>query len=268
LKFAYPPRTELVEQDRKDEKNILGTSLEFSSQLSKEAIVDFYRNLFISQGFKEDKEIASLPDLALVNEKDIMFIFTKGALTTVVLNVYYRDEKKELNYYVLNSVEVKYLLDLSSQNLGKPQKLKGVPVNFQTKELYPSKEEPQGKEATYMYLASSKLRDSIDFYKKQMPFFGWKLIDEEPREGRFNLLTATSRTKDLAQVSQSPEKLFPGADVNVEGITLTFQKQNKQCVVIINQLKDSAEVLRQNKIVNPDYSKKQGDILISVFYDK
>ena len=64
------------------------------------------------------------------------------------------------------------------------------------------------------------------------------------------------------------EGLLDAEFVTVEGETLIFKKQNKECKIVINKLKDSAEVLKQNKVVNPEYSKKQGDVLINVFYDK
>jgi len=282
--FFYPPRTKLVERESKKYGGLVDTTFDFSSQLSKEEIVDFYRNLFVSQGLKEDKEITKSKYLAPFNKDNTMFVFNNGLLKMVTLVIYHHDEDKDINYYILNDAEFKYVLDLSSDNSKKPKKLKDVPVDFKTKEIYPREEETQGKQVSHMYLASNTLEDSINFYQNQMPSFGWKLVDKKSHQGSYNLMVITSKNKDysiaempkkakellsdIGLTPRAPEELYPGMDVVVEGETLIFKKQNKECKIVINQLKDTAEVLKQKKIVNPEYSKEQGDILISVFYDR
>ena len=265
LRFVHPPRTELVSEKTWDKESSLSKYYKFSSQLSKEEIRDFYRDLFFAQGFKENKEITGSEYLKDYNKDGKMLAFSKGLMETVIITIYYYNEEKELTSYMLSDTKIKYVFDLSAESLKEPQTIKDMPVNSKVKQIGPSGKDSENKQVSYFYLGAGKVKDHIDFYQKQMPSFGWRLVSDQPRQGRYNFFAAMST--DSSQLPKPAEDLFPGVNVNVEGVTLTFKKQDKQCAIAINQLKDSAEVLKQNKVVNPDFSKRQGDIVISLFCD-
>jgi len=257
----YPPRTELVEEKGRSEKEVFFSKRrKFRSKLTPDEIVNFYRNLFTSRGFKERKDMS---------KKDNIFIFAKSSLETAALVIYDYKETEGITLYFLKESESKYVMPFINATFTKPKRLDFLPIYPKAKQYALDESNPRKKGVTYLALGQSD--EAIDFYLKEMPKLGWRLIKNEPYRGSHNIGDLATRGISLPKdLPMNPKTSFSGVDVNVDGANLIFKQEgrvgDKSCVVNIIRFNDPPGVLKQRRIANPDILKKQGRVIISIYY--
>ncbi|MBU2103204.1 MAG: hypothetical protein ABH865_01350 [Candidatus Omnitrophota bacterium] len=299
LEPEVPYGTELIGQKTVNNEIAIITHRRYSSRLSSEEIISFYRDFFLSQGFKEKKVVDVNPrknNYTIPGQLNLITTFTRGNLKTVFLNIYYYSEAKDTTYYLLNETAMKYAITLGRTSPAQPQKLSFVPVVKDATQLWPL----QKAIPTHLgvsYLVKGNVDSIISFYQREMAGFQWQLVGTYPREGKHNLYNALSAGLDLREslkripkkvlgdiditiegndlvyvvggkrYSMDAQDIFPGVEATVKGVTLIFEKaQNKKCIININQFQDPSEYLREEKIIDPTYLEKYGNILINVEY--
>ncbi|MDD5195689.1 MAG: hypothetical protein PHQ96_08480 [Candidatus Omnitrophica bacterium] len=293
-----PYSTELIKKDVAGDDTCAITRYKYSSKLSKEEIVAFYRDFFSSQGLKEQKivDLAPKRNEGFPGKLDITLVFAKGSLETYIIGIYYYDEKEDTTFYSLNETRMKYALTLSERFIAKPQKLAFMPVYKEATQSSPH-QKAVAKRQSISYLIKGDVSDVINFYLNEMPAYKWQLTASYPRQGRQNVYKALSTGIDLREsLARTPKEIFgntkvrvegnslvyeasgkkysidtenimPGVEATIEGATLIFEKDNnKKCIININQFQDSPEELQEEKIINPIVLEKYGNILLSVEY--
>jgi len=264
-----PSQTELIYKKTETTKNIEGTYYKYLSELSQNEIVQFYRNIFVSEeGLKEE----GLKDTG--NKVTLNFLYGDGAIKRVVLAVFKSYPKNygpdlggKVSYY-LSVFENNDLLGLSIFKPAKPKSLDFAPV-YQGAEQFCFYDQPsRWKVATY--LVNGGIGDVAAFYRRGMQGFKWELVSEQSYEGQFNLFDALVLGDTNSKEKIKGEEKWPGIDLNIKKVVLTFKQENRQeeCVIHIIQFNDSPETLKE-KHINPGPFEKYGNIFINlIMYNK
>jgi hypothetical protein len=247
---SFPYHTEMLDKKiTRDEDYIIGY-YHFRSQLSKEEIIKYYRDYFSALGFTEE----------ILPKKDHMFYFKNGIMNSALLNVYYTD-KENRTFYLLDTLKLKYVISASDFKCQNPQKLDLIPINYNyTQAIFA--ERNQDKKAV-QYLTFESVESVANFYLKNMPFFGWSLVNQENFEGNSNFMEASGKGYDEQKVKEYLDD-FPGLNTNVKVIGLSFKSKSSHCAINITQFLDSANQLKKSRIINPEVLAKYGDVLITV----
>ncbi len=264
FKPPQPPAVTLVEENLEKVQGIIIKKYKYHSELSREELIDFYRSNLSAEGFKEIEDWSGQPA-----EEQLSFQFNRGRLTSVlvvILEPYssaFKDDAGKIPYTVFVE-EQSDLLHLSFYKFSRPQRLKELPAYGKAWQFL-NQELPGGN--TVAYLASGEVGDVIKFYQEQMPSFQWEFKNSYSRKGVINLhqasIQGTSSEKIYQDLGISEDDFFPGIDLNLEGATLVFKKGEKNCYIIINKFKDSAQALAQKRI-DPEPLKKYGNIFINI----
>ena len=255
--ISYPLRTQLVDQQKDDSvRQFLGKSYQFKSELEVEEIIQFYRELMSSKGFDE---------IAFDQNQYGVYTFTRGIITRLVLKL--RSTKSGSEYDV-DVYEAKDVLFLSWVKFRLPQHVSFLPKLSALNEFAFDNNSVPGR-AGISYLTKAKADKVIDFYLTQMPKLGWVAKDNLSWDGTHNLMEALSTGHpEYNRFVMKPSKRTPGLNVNVEGATLSFERNGEKCVMIINQFKDNDDELRKNRL-NPAIFNRYGRTMICVeYYEK
>jgi len=255
--ISYPLRTQLVDQ-QKDESvsQFFGKSYRFKSELEAEEVLQFYRELMLSKGFDE---------IAFDENRYGVYTFTRGIITRLVLKL--RSTKTGSEYDV-DVYEAKDVLFLSWVKFRLPQRVSFLPKLSGLNEFAFDNKSVPGR-AGISYLTKAKADKVTDFYLTQMPKLGWVVKDNLSWDGTHNLMEALSTGHpEYNRFVMKPSKRTPGLNVNVQGATLSFERNGEKCVMIINEFKDPSDELKKKRL-NPDIFSKYGSTMICVeYYEK
>ncbi len=281
LDYPIPYNTSLIDKTINRTKTGDIYLLEYNSTLSKENILDFYRDNLAKENIKEINynKNKNLPEET--------FIF-EGTLRRIVIFFVASYNDQATDYYVLVH-ENSYLPNPEAgqnvckscleglknktiklfENISFPHKIDFMPLYPDTKEVeyvnWPIANPPM---ISIGYLTKSDSAQVIEFYLENMPKFGWELIDRQPRDGMYE---ASDWVKIVAPETYCahhpcanilPEPIPP---LKLRGETLTFEREDQRCIVTIHTFDD---IVAKSKGTIYDLSvvEENGNTAIGVAY--
>jgi len=261
--LPYPSNTQTIDSKANTIKPLLITSYSYSSELSPEEIINFYRELFISKdGWHEENFKKSGKRFT------VEFIKGKGLVDRAVLYIrgYFQENEENLPRkisYDLTIFKNQDVLGLSIAKFEAPKVLNYAPIYQGSKQIGYFDKLAQWK--VVGYLAKGEVSEIAAFYSKEMPKFQWQLVSENPYEGRYNILDIFAMGHQNHGVKLTGEETLPGVSPNIKATVLTFKQEAKrqECVINIIQFIDSPEVLRQERIA-PEPFEKYGNVWIQL----
>lgn len=264
-----PSQTELVSKKDETTKTIHGVYYKYLSELSSEEIIQFYRNIFTFEEGVTEKEQRKSGKRTTLN-----FVYGDGTIMRAVLTVFekypndYGEEVRGRSAYYLSIFENQDVLGLSAFKPEPPKKLNFAPVYQAAEQFCFFDKLPHWKVATY--LAKADAEEIAVFYRKEMLGFKWQFVSAHPYEGQFNLLDAFTMGDANSKDKIKGEEKWPGIDLNLKKIVLTFTNdaKNQECVIHIIQFNDPPEVLKE-KHIDPLPLEKYGNTFINlIVYNK
>lgn len=261
-----------AEQVKKDVKMIAGAEFDFTYYTSSQdasAIKGFYRSRLTNLGWKENthlKDLKQTPDLQidppLINTLEQNLLFEKDG-STLIINFmpegFSKDNKTRFTVSKGNldiNAELPEDTDFVPVLLAKPKK-DVFPV-YPGAALISLSEPPKTIMATYF------TKDNIDavaeFYKTQMPNYGWSLAEEKAPE-KINI--SDGGRNDIAKLCPSCAQ---NAMVSPEAIEawmgqLFFSNQKgDSCDVVLSQVvpgKEMPDTFKINTTVLVNYAEKK-----------
>lgn len=263
LEVLHPAGSELLKKKIEDTKTYVTADYRYKGKLSQEELQEFYREIFLSEGLKENS--SSWDEYNKGNVKT--FIFERGVITAITLGMFTSSVNQDETIYSVHIFETKDLLFLATLKFELPKALKFMPTYLNAKQFAYT---PLNDTMGVSYLVPGDVKDLIEFYLKEMPKRGWNLTGRKDREGRYNLFVALTMGLPgvpllKEKLNKTPEDLAPGVDVEVEGSTLSFDRGQERCVMVINKFLDPPELLKAMRI-DPAAFEKHGRILFSVEY--
>lgn len=252
-----PANTILTNQKINSGEKIINSTYYYSSTLSRDTIIEFYKEMFIRQGMYE-----------LPNFGDT-FLFQKIPLRTASLN-FTASVNKEKTEFFINTIEMKKLPVLPANDFKSPQTLDFMPIYpNSTQFLYyaPSTSSFIG----IGYLTSSSPEEAKSLYLEQMPGFGWKLTNEDPHSGTYNFSEWLRFVDPYTQMlsyhnfAANFSEIVP--PLKLRGSTLQFTQGNKKCTVAIYKFEDMLEKAKVTKTVwDVSAFEQYGETIIEVYY--
>ncbi|UCC95652.1 MAG: hypothetical protein JSW40_02605 [Candidatus Omnitrophota bacterium] len=268
LDFVQPPGTELINREIKPlEGKSEMTTYKYRSELSRQQVLYFYRDVLSQEGFREVKDASGAP----VHERKA-FNFTRGFISRALITpfeAYELLEDRRLTYYV-KMYENRDILKLSGYTFTKPKRPKFIPVSPGAVQGVKTVEGKTLDTPYTIYLKKGDVDETIEFYVDSMRLYDWALLSNELFEGRYNFgdvfMQSARNKKRVAESGLAGikmEELYPGIEVDVKGAELSYEKGNDICYVTIVEFRDPLETLRQMRFYVEPF-RKYGNIYINV----
>lgn len=252
---SLPSCTELISQKKQDTKQAAVTMYEYSSCLSKEEIIKFYKESFLSLQMNEIKN----------SLQHGIFIFERYPFQSKELNFKSAQENGK-TFYSLTEYFYRNLSIVPSTTFTTPQKLDFMPTFPDAWQfIYSTYWSPM---IGVWYLSGSEPEQVCDFYLKNMPSFGWQLADSVSKQGSYNFyqwfqfVDPFSKALPTLQARNYEEFITPLA---IRGKTLTFRQGEKNCTIAIYKFDDIVEKAK-GTIWDASAFEQYGSTMISVFY--
>jgi len=275
LDLSKPFGTELVNKTEDKENKLV--IYEYQSKLSKEQIIKFYHSVFKNEKFEEKNTKYD------ISEKNTFFFVNELKQKNITLTfMLFSEEQGKITRYALIMGDEFPLADAKDkyprasaetfisaifQNISDPRKLDFMPVYPNSKQFeYLVWENPPS--ISIAYLANDDADLVQNFMITNMPSFGWKLTDREPHIGRYAFSEWVAMVAPYSNFcTKCYEYNIPL--LKIKGITLTFQKESKKCIVTIHTFDDAVE-LSKSTTYDLTAMEDYGSTVIGIvyFYDK
>ncbi len=246
-----PLQTELLEKEEFTTQGSEVVLLRCCSKLSYDEILSFYRKRFLAQGLKE----FSLEGI---------FIFSRGPFITKTL--YFLSEEDNQLCYKLEERYAKRISVLPIADFSSPRQLDFMPTFLEATEfVYSTYFAPM---TGVWYLSFKDAEEVANFYLKNMPDFGWKLLGDSPRQGVYSfsewfvLIDPFSKVLPRLEEEGYPEYVPP---LKVRGRTLSFTKDKESCTITIYKFEDILEKA-EGTVWDVSALATYGTTVIGVFY--
>lgn len=269
IRPVKPYSTELISKDEKKREKDLSVLYNYTSQLDKEDILDFYREIFLSEGLEETS----------VSES----VFTFKSLYKYVAIIFVPSLKgKKIDYYLaIIAMNKKAIQEFESNKaysgrskfsptirVTQPKKINFMPVFPRAKQLeYVNWEKARPPLISIGYLSRRSSAEVIGFYLNKMPSFGWTLTKREPHDGTYSVSEWLPKIAPVSSFCTSCEGSLP-AEVpllKIKGETLTFAKGNKKCILTVHTFADIVK-LSVGTVYDLSVVRKNGNTVIGVVY--
>ncbi|UCC95650.1 MAG: hypothetical protein JSW40_02595 [Candidatus Omnitrophota bacterium] len=251
---SLPRSTELIDQSTETRDYSVTNTYEYRSRLSKEEIVGFYKNLFISRGMKEMSKGRSARAIAF-----------RGPLKIEIISFLPSPEEKGTLFRRVTQA-ITRLPIIPGTGFTAPKKLDFMPVYpGATQFIYNPYNVPM---VGIGYLTKSSTQKVSDFYLNNMSSFGWTLEDKESHQGRYKFyewLKIVDPFTDAAPRLKIMEygKIIP--PLKVRGTTLLFTQGEKSCTITIYKF-DDIVAKAKGRVWDATPIEKYGDTLICVYH--
>lgn len=280
-----PYSTDLMSEISRDTDLGVVSLRKYSSSLSEDRILDFYRDFSSKKGLEE----IYAEDKALQSESDDRFEFAGRHSRIVIIFVPSLNDKVE--YYVSmydrsNAYEINKNKSSNRQkgkkalNNGKrivffkditdPRKVDFMPLYHDVMQLEHVDWKSVGKSMISIgYLTPKKAEDVIKFYIANMPSFGWTLVKRETHYSKYYKSSEwLPMVAPFTYCAYNPcEQFLPQKipPLSVRGETLTFKNREEKCVVTVHTFDD---IVRKSKRTVYDLSmvEKYGSTAIGIAY--
>jgi hypothetical protein len=302
--YAFWGRDRLPEpfsttMERKEERDVIdfvGTDYYYTSGLSKQSLLDFYRKKFSQQGYNEfnkddrgdDKSTFIFKDAKDNNRINVLMFFgkTDDDKTEYVLEIgrskeYSVDdvlrkappEVAEKARALIEQYKIEQVTKVHNAylfgDMKKPQQVDFMPL-FPGAMQFKQSEHKDGRTlvTSYGYLSQADADEVVDFYVRNMAQRGWVLKDRENNSGRYNV-------EQWISLVAPDTKFNPGCGIvsipvpllKLHGSTLTFTSVNKKCLLTVYTFDDAVE-LSHSHPYNLDAMERHGSTVIGVIYTK
>ena len=263
-----PYSTELISKNEKKREKGSSVVYNYSSQLDKEDILDFYREIFLSDGLEE------------TSVSESVFIFKspyKHAAITFVPSL----KGKKVDYYLaIAAVNEKTIQEFERNKAYSNRSKFSPPIRVtQAKRINFMPVFPRAKQLEYVnwekarpplisigYLSHRGSAEVIGFYLSKMPSFGWTLAKREPHDGAYSTSEWIPMVAPASAFCTScdilPAEVPP---LKIKGETLTFTKGNKKCILTVHTFVDIVK-LSVGTVYDLSVVRQNGNTVISVVY--
>jgi hypothetical protein len=281
LDYLKPNNTNLVDQNIK--KTEVGDMylLRYDSTLSKEEILDFYRDSFIRQNIKEVdyNKRKDLIEGAFVFEganRSVSVLFPPSSEGKTTYFVLLRDSS---SLYDSKSVQEECKSCAAAmkknktlkifENISSPHKVDFMPLYPGVKELeYVDWGIAQPPMLSIGYLTKSDSAQTVEFYLENMPGFGWELTDRQTHNNMYGASEWVSIVAPYTYCSRHPcENLLPEPipPLKLRGETLTFVKEKEKCVITVHTFDDMV-AKSKGTIYDLSIIEENGNTAIGIAY--
>jgi len=250
----FPKYTEIISQKKTSEANVERIVSHCCSSLSKEEILQFYKEIFFSQKMKGGESFGS--DIIMFER----FPFLSKSIRFI-------DENSNRRCYILEENYYKNIKVLPTAGFTSPQKLDFMPTLSNAMQfVYSTYFYPM---TAVWYLSFATPDEICDFYIKNMPSFGWKLKDVVVNKGIFNFydffLMVDPFSKALPMFKDYGYQDFI-PPLSLYGKTLTFIKEDKSRITITVYKFDDILQKAENSVWDVSDFKNYGTTIIGIFY--
>lgn len=275
--LAAPHQTRFIDKQEINSTIFTGTLYKYESELDKEQILDFYRDSFKREGYKQmdvKDEDAQTIVATFFNEKTRQtrrIVFSPGVKEGTIrfflqVGTSEIDNKlyiKPPNQPCCGPLDVTAALTKIARA---PRQPEFMPLFHEMQEL----EYIEWKNTNAVsagYISQVDADKAIKFYLQEMPSYGWSLAERTNHAGWYTI--------DKWFPIVAPDSAFVPADfpslvktippLSMRGATLTFKRDNEKCVVTVHTF-DNADKILRNHPYNLSALEKFGTTIISVMY--
>jgi hypothetical protein len=247
LKLPQHPNSTLIKQEFNQDKSQV---FEYRSRLSQEQIFQFYREMLSYQGWQIEETAAQIGGMNVFKkgEQSLILNFPPSAERGITLYRLTLVERPQAELPLVGSEE--YKKEEERFKIQEPQKLDFMPIYPGAKQITYNK---SADRIWVMHLASGTYEAIRDFYLKEMPALGWKLLKNKEEEVQSSC-SSCAKASLGEKASQEKPKMT----------SLEFAKETKKCFLYIYPKQDSAEA--EEKYKKASTTQKLGDIIINVNY--
>jgi hypothetical protein len=258
---------------KEDQKNG-STVYWFTSRLSREEILDFYRKSFARVGLSEWSIQAEQDD----SRRVFMYRDDKQAFVTLTFSP---EEEGPTKYTVISGKVVvprtpaslpsfSEMLQSAFKELRDPEELEFMP-------LYPSLKQLERRTwknpaaISLGYLSSDDAGQIKDFYLTNMPSAGWTQTSIEPHSGSYVVAQwfrmVAPYSQGCPQCDQEYTQEYRNIPaLKIHGFTITFMRDGGQkCVVTVHTFEDAVALSKSTKY-DLTAMEKHGNTVIGVIY--
>jgi hypothetical protein len=256
-----PAKTTLLNQKKQMVSSLKVVTYTFSSELSKEELIKFYRNSFTASGMRESAvRFSDEP-----GEKALFF--EQPPLKNVNLFFMSAPTEGQTSFEIVVE-EVKQLPLLQEQVFTAPQKLDFMPTYANAKQFVSAPFVPPGKGFGAGYFTHSLPEEVTNFFTTQMPSYDWTLSKNEPKQGEYGfyewlrIVDPFTIAIPILKERQYEKIVKP---LKLRGTTLTFTNGEETCVVTIYRFEDILSKA-QGTVWDVSSLQKYGTTLICAYY--
>ena len=274
--LAKPRRTKLESQEQVDDEFFSGSSYKYESELNKEQILNFYRDLLKQDGYeqvdpgREDRDIIVASFFKPDSNKTKRIVFSPGIKKGTLRFFLYTGTSK-LNYGgsgQRSACSAKGAISMLYTSVKQPTRQPDFMPLFSPVKQLEYMEWRDSNTVSAGYISPADSETAINFYLQEMPSYGWVLSERHNNAGKYTIdewfpMVAPDSKFVPSSCSGLIEDVPP---LKMHGATLRFKRGNEDCVVTAHTFDNTGRVLRKR----PDLSgiQKFGKTIIGVMYYK
>ncbi|MFA7677325.1 MAG: hypothetical protein WCY34_04060 [Candidatus Omnitrophota bacterium] len=282
LSYQRPYGTELIKKSSNKNGGETVYLFKYVSDLSKEKILDFYRNLFAKQNMVElDKETNNISESAYIFKGDlekatVFFLpsFKKGVTNYCIFARSQKTASKNFSKRVFNKALLKQAKSEKKAfeifgYISPPKAVGFMPMQEGIRQLtYASWEDSQPRVIGIGYVTSRVSPEVVNFYLENMPGFGWGLSERKSNKGTYTISQWFPIIAPYSPFCPTCEGILPleVPPLKVYGETLTFVREGQKCVITAYTFADILEIAEKQTVYDISFMKKYGTTIITVVY--